>query len=93
MQPAQVYVNAWAAVKKLVGKCFEHGIGVRLEMHAAVGGANRDSHAGTRRGKAEQWGSEFNLILFAGYACFVAQEVIDSDIKGVVGIDLVNEAR
>ena len=93
MQPAQVYVNAWAAVKKLVGKCFEHGIGVLLDMHAAPGGANSDSHSGTSSGKAELWGSEFNLNLLTRCLCFVAQEVIDSDMKGVVGIELINEAR
>jgi aryl-phospho-beta-D-glucosidase BglC (GH1 family) len=93
MQPAQVYVNAWAAVKRLVARCFEHGIGVLLDMHAAPGGANSETHSGTSSGKAELWGNKFNLDLLIKCLCFVAQEVVRGDMKGVIGIQLVNEAQ
>jgi aryl-phospho-beta-D-glucosidase BglC (GH1 family) len=93
MQPAQVYVNAWAAVKKLVGACFEHGIGVLLDMHAAPGGANSETHSGTSSGKAELWCNEFNLNLLTRCLCFMAQEVVSTDMKGVIGIELINEAH
>ena len=92
MQPAQVYVNAWAAVKKLVARCFAHGIGVLLDMHAAPGGANGESHSGTSIGKAQLWGNKFNLDLLIRCLCFVAQEVANG-MEGVTGIQIVNEAK
>src|SRR5256885_10032467 len=46
--------------------------GVLLDMHAAPGGANSDSHSGTSSGKAELWVSEFNLNLLTRCLCFVA---------------------
>ena len=92
MQPAQVYINAWAAVQKLVARCFVRGIGVLLDMHAAPGGANSEAHSGTSIGKAQLWGNKFNLDLLLRCLCFMAQEVA-SGMEGVIGIQLVNEAK
>ena len=93
MQPAEVYTNAWAAVKKLVSRCYAHGIGVLIDLHAAPGGANSESHSGTSRGQAELWRNKFNLDLATRCLCFVVQEVVNSGLEGVIGIQPCNEAK
>ena len=92
MEPAQVYLNGWATVKTLVARCFAHGIGVLLDMHAAPGGANSESHSGTSIGKAQLWGNKFNLDLLIRCLCFMAQEVANG-MEGIIGIQIVNEAK
>ena len=90
-EPSQVYVNAWAAVKDLVKRCCDHGIGVLLDLHAVPGGANGDIHSGTSSGKAELWGNEANLERGRRCLVFLAQEVA-AGMPGVMGIQLCNEA-
>ncbi|KZF22188.1 glycoside hydrolase family 5 protein [Xylona heveae TC161] len=88
--PAQVYVNAWNAVKTFVARARSHGIGVLLDLHALPGGANGDAHSGTSSGKADLWGNSGNLSLAQQCLVFMAQEARAMD--GVVGLQLCNEA-
>ncbi len=90
-QQAEVYRNAWAAVKKLVARCFSHGIGVLLDLHAAPGGANNQPHSGTSSGEAELWGSKSYLHLASQCLCYMAREA--TTMEGVVGVQLCNEAQ
>lgn len=92
MGPSQVYVNAWSAVCNLVHRCHAHGIGVLLNLHACPGGANAEAHSGTSSGQAELWGNEFSLSLANRCLVFVAQEVKNRGLVGVVGIQICNEA-
>jgi aryl-phospho-beta-D-glucosidase BglC (GH1 family) len=89
--PAQVYINAWAAVKNLILRCYAHGIGVLIDFHALPGGANGEEHSGTSSGKAELWGNTANLALAQKCVLFMANE-IKAGILGVIGIQLCNEA-
>ncbi|KAK4990187.1 Glucan 1,3-beta-glucosidase 3 [Elasticomyces elasticus] len=89
-QAAQVYANAWAAVKKLVSRVRSRGIGTLLDFHALPGGANGGDHSGTNSGKAELWGNKSNLDLALRCLLFIANEVKAWD--GVIGIQLCNEA-
>ena len=94
MGPSEVYKNAWSAVKSLIQRCYSHGIGVLLDMHALPGGANKEIHSGTSRGVADLWGDPFNLDI--AYRCFqfLASEIaIDEKLAGVIGIQIVNEAQ
>ena len=93
MAPSEVYTNAWSAVKSLVHRCYSHGIGVLLDLHALPGGANTEIHSGTSHGKAELWNDPFNLDI--AYRCFqfLASELaMDKTLAGVIGIQLANEA-
>lgn len=93
MQPAQVYINAWSAVKSLVSRCFAHGIGVLIDLHGVPGGANSETHSGTSSGDAALWHNPFNLELATKCLMFIAEEIIrDPQLAGVVGIQLCNEA-
>lgn len=90
-EPGQVYVNAWTAVKNLVRRCHDHGIGVLLDLHAVPGGANGEIHSGTSSGKAELWGNQGNLDHGRRCLVFLAQEVAVG-MPGVMGLQLCNEA-
>jgi aryl-phospho-beta-D-glucosidase BglC (GH1 family) len=90
---AKVYVNAWAAVKKLVGRCLEYGIGVLLDFHALPGGANGEAHSGTGSGEAELWKSRADLEMAVRCLCFMAKEISDGGMDGVVGVQVCNEAQ
>ncbi len=93
MGPSEVYTNAWSAVKSLVQRCYSHGVGVLLDMHALPGGANSEIHSGTSQGVAGLWDDPFNIDI--AYRCFqyLARETAtDNALAGVVGIQLVNEA-
>ncbi|EXJ73064.1 uncharacterized protein A1O5_04213 [Cladophialophora psammophila CBS 110553] len=93
MVPSQVYVNAWPAVKRLVQRCLQYGIGVLIDLHGVPGGANHESHSGTSSGKAELWGNSFNLELATRCLMFVAEETLrDPQLAGVIGIQVCNEA-
>ncbi|KAL8834562.1 MAG: hypothetical protein Q9170_003690 [Blastenia crenularia] len=88
--PAQVYIHAWTAVKNLIKRCHDTGIGVLIDMHALPGGANDQIHSGTSSGKAELWGNKFNLDLARKCLVFIAQEA--KNMPGVAGLQLCNEA-
>ncbi|TQB71463.1 Glucan 1,3-beta-glucosidase 3 [Monascus purpureus] len=91
-EPAQVYVNAWNAVKNLIEDCGRHGIGVLIDLHAAPGGANRDSHSGTDSGKAELWESKHNRALARGCITYIVREVTYHGMANVIGVEVCNEA-
>lgn len=93
MGPSEVYTNAWSAIKSLVQRCYSHGIGVLIDMHALPGGANTDIHSGTSHGKAALWNDSYNLEI--AYKCFqflATQLVTDATLVGVIGVQLANEA-
>ncbi|OQU96531.1 hypothetical protein CLAIMM_02602 isoform 4 [Cladophialophora immunda] len=91
--PSQVYVNAWSAVKQLVWRCFQRGIGVLIDLHGVPGGANHETHSGTSSGKAELWGNPSNLELATRCLVFIAEETVrDPQLAGVMGLQLCNEA-
>lgn len=86
-----VYENAWAAVKRLVGRCHERGIGVLVDLHGLPGGANAQDHSGTNSGKAEFWASRSSRELATRCLCFIAQQA--RQLPGVAGVQVVNEAE
>ncbi len=90
-EPGQVYVNAWSAVRDLVRRCHDRGIGVLLDLHAVPGGANGEIHSGTSSGRADLWGNGDNLDRARRCLVYIAQEVA-AGMPGVMGIQLCNEA-
>jgi aryl-phospho-beta-D-glucosidase BglC (GH1 family) len=88
---AGVYQNAWQAVKQLVGRCQQRGIGVLLDLHGLPGGANKQDHSGTNIGKADLWESRGNRDLATRCICFVAQQA--RSMEGVAGLQIINEAE
>lgn len=91
-QVAQVYGNAWSAVRQLCERLYSAGIGVLLDFHALPGNANTEDHGGVSTKKAELWGNKSNLSLGQKCFLFMAEEVKKGSIKGCLGIELCNEA-
>lgn len=88
---APMYQNAWPAVKDLVRRCKDRGIGTLIDLHGLPGGANGGEHSGTNSGKAEFWGSRKFRELATRCICFIAQQA--RNMEGVAGVQLVNEAE
>lgn len=86
-----IYQNAWSAVKDLVSRCHQRGIGVLIDMHGLPGGANPQDHSGTDSGKAELWSSHRNLDLATSCICFIAQQA--RNMENVAAIQIINEAE
>ncbi|OJJ47643.1 hypothetical protein ASPZODRAFT_64269 [Penicilliopsis zonata CBS 506.65] len=91
--PAKVYLHAWSAAKHLIENCYQHGIGVLIDLHALPGGANGDSHSGTDDGQAALWNNKKYRALARDCIAFVAQEVMFHAMAGVIGIQVCNEAK
>ncbi|KAL3428022.1 endo-beta-1,6-glucanase [Phlyctema vagabunda] len=87
-----VYVNAWKAVRDLVSRARNYGIGVLLDFHALPGGANSESHSGTNSGHAGLWGDGKNLDLATRCIAFMAREIRENGMDGIIGLQLVNES-
>lgn len=88
---APVYQNAWQAVKDLVKRCNDRGIGTLIDLHGLPGGANGGDHSGTNSGKAEFWDHRKYKELATRYICFIVQQA--RNMEGVAGVQLVNEAE
>jgi aryl-phospho-beta-D-glucosidase BglC (GH1 family) len=88
---APVYQNAWAAVKQLVQRCHQRGIGTLIDLHGLPGGANPQDHSGTNSGKAELWSSRSNKDLAIRCLSFITQQA--RNMEGVAGLQVINEAE
>lgn len=85
-----VYRGAWEAVRRLVGRLRERGVGVVIDLHGLPGGANTDIHSGTDSGKAELFSSKRNMQLARECVCFVVEQA--RTMEGIAGVQIVNEA-
>lgn len=88
---AEVYANAWSAVKKIIARCHSRGIGTLVDLHALPGGANGGDHSGTNSGKAQLWENRSNLDLATRCLLFIVKE--SKGVAGIVGVQLCNEAE
>lgn len=88
-----IYTNAWSAVKALISRAHNRGIGILIDFHALPGGANDQDHSGTNSGKAELWQHEYNIELAVKCLVAIAEEIASGAIgPNVIGLQLCNEA-
>lgn len=86
-----VYEHAWEAVKALVRRCWDRGIGVLIDVHGLPGSANGQDHSGTDVKKAKFWSSSKNRALATKVMSFIAGEA--RGMPGVLGLQVVNESE
>ncbi|KAJ4479076.1 glycoside hydrolase superfamily [Lentinula aciculospora] len=88
---AKVYVNAWKYVSTAIQSAHEHRIGVLIDLHAAPGAQNTDSHSGLSGGKAGLWDSKEYQRRTVQILVAIAREI--GDYENVVGLELLNEPK
>ena len=88
---APVYEHAWGAVKSMVRRCHERGIGTLIDVHGLPGSANGQDHSGTDVKKAKFWSSKTNRSLATKVMTFIAYEAMH--MPGVLGLQIVNESE
>lgn len=76
-----------------MSRCHSNGIGVLLDLHALPGGANTGDHSGTNSGVAALWGNTMNLNLATKCLIYMAQEIHNTPLDGVIGLQVCNEAE
>ncbi|QRV91359.1 Cellulase (glycosyl hydrolase family 5 protein) [Ceratobasidium sp. AG-Ba] len=85
----QTFSGAWPRILHAIGNAERYGLGVLIDLHAAPGAQNKDSHSGTGTGEVKMWNSRTNLS-----RTLLALEVLTSQLANrpnVVGIELLNE--
>ncbi|KAG8965808.1 Glucan 1,3-beta-glucosidase 3 [Tulasnella sp. 419] len=84
-----VYSSAYSYLKRGIEAAGKHGIGVLVDLHAAAGGQNRDSHCGTSTGQINFWSSEKNQKATLVALQYLVKHL--SKYPNVVGLELLNE--
>ncbi|KAJ3834913.1 glycoside hydrolase superfamily [Lentinula raphanica] len=89
---AEIYTNAWKyVVSNAIQAAREFHIGVLIDLHAAPGAQNTDSHSGLSGGKAGLWDSKEYQKRTVQILVAMAQEIVKYD--NVVGLELLNEPK
>ncbi|KAG8534079.1 uncharacterized protein KY384_000922 [Bacidia gigantensis] len=93
---ASVYMHAWGFVGEVCRRSKERGLGVLLDLHALPGNANGRDHGGTGDGVAGFWEDTDRGVSWrpGGREAvkFLMGEVVEEKVKGVVGVQVINEA-
>jgi aryl-phospho-beta-D-glucosidase BglC (GH1 family) len=74
-----------------VTRAYDRGIGTLIDFHAVPGGANSNEHSRTNSGLAALWHNKDNLDYAGKCIHFIAEE-ITREIRGVIGLQVCNEA-
>ncbi|KAI7875383.1 glycoside hydrolase [Lichtheimia hyalospora FSU 10163] len=87
-----VYDAAWNYLLQLIANAAKYQIGVLVDLHAAPGAQNCDSHCGVSSGQAQ-------LFKFASHNQSIAIKVLQrlaktlAPINNVIGLELLNEPK
>ncbi|CDH58318.1 related to glucan-beta-glucosidase precursor [Lichtheimia corymbifera JMRC:FSU:9682] len=87
-----VYDAAWNYLLQLIANASKYQIGVLIDLHAAPGAQNCDSHCGVSSGQAQ-------LFKFASHNASIAIKVLTrlaktlAPVNNVIGLELLNEPK
>ncbi|KAF7592557.1 Glucan 1,3-beta-glucosidase 3 [Aspergillus hancockii] len=84
-EPSEVYVNCWNILKRLIEKCYHHGIGVLIDFQTIPGSMDQ-SHSGL--GNADFCASERNWAMATDCVAFIVQEVTFHAMSGIIGVQI-----
>ncbi|KAE8146421.1 glycoside hydrolase [Aspergillus avenaceus] len=88
-EPAEVYANCWNILKRLIEKCYHHGIGVLVDFQTIPGSMDEASHGNPST--ADYCASGRNWELATDCVAFIVQEVTYHAMTGVVGVQISSE--
>jgi glucan 1,3-beta-glucosidase len=85
-----IYEGAWARISTAIGNAYRRGMGVLIDLHAAPGKQNHDSHGGTS-GEPQFFSHRSNMQHATNVLCILLQQIQQLRLPNVVGIELLNE--
>lgn len=88
---ADVYLNAWSAVKDYCSRLHGRGIGTLIDFHALPGGQNDEPHSGANECKL--WKSPDLREQAKSCIEFIVKAIKNGDLEGCIGIQLANEPK
>ncbi|PFH48234.1 glycoside hydrolase family 5 protein [Amanita thiersii Skay4041] len=93
-----VFAGAWSRLTRAIEIAYRYGIGVLIDLHAAPGKQNRDSHAGTSNPpqffEKKHHRSHATQVLYSLVANLVVFAHSHSPpLPNVIGVELLNEPQ
>ncbi|KAF7338392.1 Glycoside hydrolase family 5 protein [Mycena venus] len=86
---ADVYHNSWSFVVRAINMAGEAGIGVLVDLHAAVGSQNGQPHSGISDGHIGLFDNQTNIEKTLAVLTFLTQQLCN--VTNVVGVQILNE--
>ncbi|KAK7455203.1 Glucan 1,3-beta-glucosidase 3 [Stygiomarasmius scandens] len=86
-----VYADAWGYIQNAIQTAHKYQIGVLVDLHAAPGAQNKDSHSGLSGGHAGLWDSHEKQQLTIAILVALAREIVQH--PNVVGLEVLNEPK
>ncbi|KAF5386918.1 hypothetical protein D9615_001922 [Tricholomella constricta] len=86
---ASVYQNSWPRIVRAINVAAEHGIGVLVDLHGAVGSQNGQPHSGISDGATNMFSNPQYMDKTVDVLMFLMQQL--STVTNVVGIQILNE--
>lgn len=88
---ADVYADCWPRVLRAINQAGDHGLGVLVDLHGAVGSQNGQPHSGISDGQTNLFNVTSNMDKTVSVLTFLAEQL--SVVNNVVGIQLLNEPQ
>ncbi|KAL4247590.1 glycosyl hydrolase 5 (cellulase A) family protein [Abortiporus biennis] len=86
-----VYEGAWERIVNAIQTARNFGIGVLIDLHAAPGKQNPDSHAGTSSPNVQFFSNRYNLSHTTHVLSVLVKHI--AAFENIVGVELINEPR
>ncbi|KAG5728300.1 putative dolichyl-phosphate-mannose--glycolipid alpha-mannosyltransferase [Termitomyces sp. T112] len=86
---SEVYKNSWPRIMGAINNAAKYGIGVLVDLHAAVGSQNGQPHSGISDGASNMFDNPQYMDKTIDVLSFLMQQL--SPVSNVVGIQLLNE--
>ncbi|PCH35019.1 glycoside hydrolase family 5 protein [Wolfiporia cocos MD-104 SS10] len=95
----KVFEGAWRRITNAIAIAHQYGLGVLIDLHAAPGKQNADSHSGTSSPNPTFFTNEYNMkhtihvlsVLLSQLTAFTQSH--DPPLPNIVGIELLNEPQ
>ncbi|KAJ7172603.1 glycoside hydrolase [Mycena filopes] len=88
-QFANVYRNSWSFVVGAINRAADHGIGVLVDLHGAVGSQNGQPHSGVSDKHVGLFDTESNMNKTIDVLTFLTETLCN--VTNVLGIQILNE--
>ncbi|PPQ67653.1 hypothetical protein CVT25_012681 [Psilocybe cyanescens] len=88
---ADVYTDCWPRVLRAINQAGDHGLGVLIDLHGAVGSQNGQPHSGISDGQTNLFNVSSNMDKTIVVLTSLAEQL--ATVNNIVGIQLLNEPQ